>query len=731
MKRSAVLGFGLGVTAVCGLIGLLLWATPPVVDPAGPTPGPDRQGSGTFLAGPPADPAISAARQPASEPPPSSLASPRAVLVVRVVERTVGRPIPGAGLALEPAVQDGSQGASDPLLLNPAGEIDARADAQGECRFDVPAETAMKLRVSGPDSTIGGRSLSVAPLAPGEPREMLVDLPSGLDLEFWMLVVTAQADEPIADARIRLFAGGSTISTSEGIPRKRLFSQSSTDSGGSAQVKAPSWRGVIARVDADGFGPVLVPVVEGHGDSAHAQVVRLSRAASLSAVVLSAHGAPLAGVDVRLTVPSASVVRPEGTTLRGNDPEWSAPTDAEGRCRFEGLPPEAPLRAEILRGGDLLQIVADPLILAPGEAAERTFTVGSGARIAGMLLDPRSTPLPGVEIWLARATASAVADRYFVRGTLEKPFATSRSGADGRFAFEDVQSGSWWIGPGSVPLADAPAEDSVATRATLVRVPPEEREIEVVLRVDLGLYVRGRVLGPDGKGMPSVFVHASPEGVGGILATRSLGDGAFAVGPLARGSFRLQASGTDGSTDSDSATASAGDSDVVLRLRAGGVLRGHVLDQGTGKPCGATVLLFSDSDEHRLDTAATSRDAAFEFTGLRPGSYDLVARSEDGRVGILRGAAVPEGGENAGLVVPMTEAARLRIRYLGPASSCQFTVLSERTVVALGIVQAGTSNLSIVPKGALLVRFRGADGAEETREIDTREGDQEAVFRSN
>ena len=363
------------------------------------------------------------------------------------------------------------------------------------------------------------------------------------------------------------------------------------------------------------------------------------------------------------------------------------------------------------------------------------WQVGGGAAIAGILLDPRSQPLAGVEIWLARATAQSgtePVDKYFWHGAIEKPFETARTDAEGRFTFTNVESGDWWVGPGAVPLADdAPEEKSIATRAVGVRIPPESSDIEVVLRAHLGAFLRGRVLGPDGEAVEYAFVHAVPENAAGILSTRCGEDGSFALGPVAPGSFRVQAGGREGSADSDPVTARAGDKGIVLKLQTGGVLRGTLLGDEAGPPLSAQLLLCSHDEPQRCLRASAGRDATFEFTGVRGGTYDLVARSGDGRVGVVRGLTLASGGENRSVTVSLLPGARLGVRYLGASAWGRFTVLAGTTVIASESVQSGTVSWVGVPEGKLVVRFSAGGFTEERAvEASSARGETEVVFRS-
>ncbi|MFN0006333.1 MAG: hypothetical protein ACKVXR_00370 [Planctomycetota bacterium] len=725
MHRTALTTLLLAILA--GILLLLARARPFMPSPIAPGETATNEPVEEFAAPAAVSPAVTVAPSAREAGTEASAPAATASLLIRVTDRRGGAAVEGASLALEAADSSPEEQPAG-ILGNPAFDADALTDARGESRLGVPSGISMRLLVTGTGPDVGNRSVSVPALAPGEQRELSIDLPSGLDLEFWVRVVSAENGEPVAGARILLLAGGPSISSPPGVPPKRLFSEVGTDAAGLARIRVPSWRSVLASVEAAGFGPVVTAVVQGHPDPEHAQVLRLSRSASLSIVVLSAQGSPLPGLRVALSTSTASIARPEGTGLTGNDPEWSASTDPDGRCAIEGLPPEAELRAQIRRGEDLLLRIAEPIVLAPGERAERTFAFGAGARLSGLLLGPSSEPVPDVVIWLVRAPpgpASGPTDRYFQRATPEEVFATARTDSGGSFRFDGLEAGDWWIGPGALSSEEEVASQlEIATRATGVRIKPDETEIQLVIRAHTGLHLRGRVVGPNGEGIALVFVSGSPEGGADVLTTRSSEDGSFTLGPLAPGLFSLRAQGRWGMADSDPVQASSNEQEVLLRLAPGGTLRGRVYDEATGRPCAATVLLLSDPNLPPR-RASAGREAAFEFRGLRAGTYDLSARSEDGRIGILRGVFVRSGVDNESAAIAMAPGAKLRVRCLGESAGGRVTVLAEGILVALESLRPGTSALLPVPVGRLLVRFTTPDGGGEEREVQTAAGDGE------
>ncbi len=148
-------------------------------------------------------------------------------------------------------------------------------------------------------------------------------------------------------------------------------------------------------------------------------------------------------------------------------------------------------------------------------------------------------------------------------------------------------------------------------------------------------------------------LHAPAEAVSGP-------DGAFALAGLDEGDWSLQARGGD--LARAHAEVPAGKSDVVLRLRAGGVLRGRVTSAGSGAPVpGFTVLVWRPRGPliSALDTSRAFVDAsgAFELAGLEPGA----ASASVAAPGFAASAEEPVtiGDEPASIAVTLAPGPRL------------------------------------------------------------------------
>jgi hypothetical protein len=147
-----------------------------------------------------------------------------------------------------------------------------------------------------------------------------------------------------------------------------------------------------------------------------------------------------------------------------------------------------------------------------------------------------------------------------------------------------------------------------------------------------------------------------------------------------------------------------GDTEVVLQLREGGALRGMVVDDSSGEPCRARLLLSRSDTSDWSAGVDTRSDGTFELDGLHDGSYCLAASTPDGRVGILRGLAITGASTVEGLRIEVEPGASVRIRYEGPRARQVFDVLFRDACTASEGIAKGTEATLHAVAGDVVVR---------------------------
>lgn len=547
---------------------------------------------------------------------------------------------------------------------------------------------------------------------PASPR-VLVAAP---DFSYWGRVVGADDGAPIAGARIRWLDVASNVSRT-------------TDADGLFHIDEAPLGGGIARIDAHGRGPCLARIGRGHSTAASAEIIELSRAGTLDVQVLDARGKSRRGVRVSVSDATMALGRlPDGRIHHPEEFVWWADTDAAGKCSIEDIAPHIPLTLVVRSNRRELYKIEKLLELAPGQRCAWTCDV-KGVRVSGVLLDQDDRPVGCHEVWLrsdALYGESQSIGRYFdfaAGSSIAQKCSTDDTGA---FAFESVPGGSWWVGPAPTrtELGRPLSPIAVCPVATGLVIDENAATSEVVLRAHRGLYVRGRVIQPDGGAVANARVCASCEDPEGGACADAFIDGTFALGPFAPGELRIAAYGKHGFSDSEQVVAHAGDQDVVLTLSLGASMRLQAVDAQDGKRCyasfSARVRETPDHAKAVQRIALSSRTQPTELDDLVPGIYDICARSHDDLIGVARNVALIGGAAPAEITVQMEPAAMLCVALYGREQTLEFEVESDGAIVFSDRIATGERKPAVVPAGVLTVRLKSGARVLAEQTVDTR-----------
>jgi len=250
---------------------------------------------------------------------------------------------------------------------------------------------------------------------------------------------------------------------------------------------------------------------------------------------------------------------------------------------------------------------------------------------------------------------------------------------------------------------------------------------EVVVHVQRGLYIKGQVLDSAGEPATETYIWGTTDAASWLFSARTEKDGTFAMGPLVPGRYRLVANGWK-DANSEPASANGGDEGVVLHLRAGGVLRGTIVEAATGKGCaGKLVYASREQSNEGFGIKDSESNGSFQIEGLIPGTYDLAASASGRRVGVLKGLSVQGGIQTRDLVVTLGPGATLRVKYAGHEGYLQYHVISGGAIFGGdGIAAGGVSEL-VVPSGHLVVECHWPPKGLETKEIDVAVGEDKEL----
>ncbi len=403
--------------------------------------------------------------------------------------------------------------------------------------------------------------------------------------------------------------------------------------------------------------------------------------------------------------------------------------DPDLRELVSELPPDLPLTVRVLDGDALPLEVPEPIVLKAGETLELHVRLQDSCRIAGIALDERGDPVASLPLLLLRSRRPG---RVLVDPReCDTALATATTDESGHFLFDSVLPGAWRIAPSTETLGPdaASTREPIAPVAVLLEISPGTREQPVEYRVQRGFSITGKVLDPHGAPAPSVQVRAR-RGVDSVEVS-SGPEGEFELGPVPAGTFELVAA-PDGSLEASIVVrAEAGARDVVLNLKRLGSLAGRVVDSRTGDGVATQVTVCQTTPAGEpTHEISTGLDGRFELGGLHTGSYALVATSQDGRMGILRGVEISAEGEPSGVTIKLVLGSRLRIRYAGAKDFCTAQVEQDGVVVATNGIENGASKTFSAPAGDVkVVCTLGGNGKKLVRELTLKAGEeQELVF---
>ena len=268
-------------------------------------------------------------------------------------------------------------------------------------------------------------------------------------------------------------------------------------------------------------------------------------------------------------------------------------------------------------------------------------------------------------------------------------------------------------------------ESGIAAQAQLVVVDANSRQVEVVVRVDVGLYLRGTVLDPTGA--PAAKISVSASGGGAFANDNADQEGRFKLGPVPSGSFTLRAGSMRGPyAMSEDVHATAGDSDIVLRLRVGGSIHGRVVDT-TRQPRECELTVARAEEEFGL-MMTTSRNGVLDFTGLLPGTYTVSAKASDGSCGRRSGLIVRAGELIDDVEIVLEPGARLKLRYDGPERYGPYQILLDGVACSSDGAERGKDQVVIVPAGEIEVLWNSRDPkSKHSQKLTLRAGEEREV----
>jgi protocatechuate 3,4-dioxygenase beta subunit len=517
-----------------------------------------------------------------------------AVVRGRVLQGTGGPPVPGVPVRLH---------CSRRFPLE--GHLSATTDAAGEFRFEgVPRGAALAVAERAAPSAARGEARIEVPAEEGAEVQQDIALAEPGVVRGR---IVASDGSPVQGALVTIAAsgGGAPGGAREGpgafgLPGPGTRSVRTAGDGTFEATGIPPGDSLEARASKEGLlAGVSAPFVLPPGASAEGIEVRLAAGGAAAGRVTEVDGPPVPGATVTAV--------PSGEGNAGATAGWTRVTDAAGEFRIAGLPD----------GTFTLHVEAAgfrPATLAGLASVEGTETPADAVLSRGLSVAGRVVDRAGRPVGRARVSASAAGAAKGAGG-----LGSTTSDSGGAFLLEGLPPGPCRLRAEAASFAPATV-DGVAAGAT-----------DVVLTMEEGLEIRGRVVDREGRGVRGAWVNAKPEGGGPPAASAPSGpDGAFAVTGLLAGPYALEVHGGPLHVPRTVPGVAAGRTDVEVVLEASNVVSGRVLD-AEGNPYPGRYMLRVHGENDAVVPATMTRWAKgrFRFTGLPPGEYVLRAKSLD------------------------------------------------------------------------------------------------------
>jgi len=512
--------------------------------------------------------------------------------------------------------------------------------------------------------------------------------PSAPDRVYFARVVDAQTDKPIAGAVVT----PARLRRSSSAPTS---SATTTDPYGQFEIRLRSGAPQVVRVDAEGYAWALAAVERDPREHEEPTEIALTLAA-VAEVAVSTKGRPTAGATVWVSTNmhrTQADLTADGPLLLDADPTWSAVADEQGVVRIDGLPSYVSLFVEVAHGGRR-QFTPHALSLVPGQTQHVDVRLDGEATIRGRIESASGCAVSDIEVWLVVADGK----RPGMLSTDTDVFANARSDEHGSFAFPAVSAGEWLVG--IAPPRPKDRWKSLAPVAELVRVLGSEGEIDVVLRSDRALFLRGRVVDQDGRPARARVTARNTE-LSVELDAFAESDGAFELGPLPNAEYQLVArSLSGGDAEQCEASATPADTDVVLRLGRGGRLAVRIAPED-GEQLEA-VLCVGRVGSPLMYQGRTKHGTRL-FESLVPGEYNVSARTDDGFFALRRGIQMSAGEQAENIVLTLSDGAFVDVKYEGPELFALCRLLVDGVVVDFDSVPRGSSAQLVGPPGSVEV----------------------------
>ncbi|WP_021781529.1 carboxypeptidase-like regulatory domain-containing protein [Myxococcus hansupus] len=356
-------------------------------------------------------------------------------------------------------------------------------------------------------TTLDGR-FRLGPLGPDK-NQITVSAPGYLDAHFYLDSLELQSPFDITLFRAELITGVAvdehgapapnvTLKLNRACKHPASFGerpQTTTDTAGRFELKACSpgpWE--MEAVD-ERFLPDAIPV---HAPSGGLRIA-LKQGPTVTGILLDEHGVPVVGADVFLAK------REE----RGSPSRYIS-SDAQGHFRLGAVPPgHYIVWAQKHVQGVTRLTAAQDLELRDGMATQVELRFPVGLTVSGIVVTASGTPLEGVAIQTSRFPQADSTEPPHIGFGCGGPPIGVRTDASGRFVLRGLSSAPHAVWATKDGHAFKPARSMGGTHHDndWIFMKPGASENDLRLVLQRISFVRGRLLGPDGRPFPDYVIN--------------------------------------------------------------------------------------------------------------------------------------------------------------------------------------------------------------------------------
>jgi protocatechuate 3,4-dioxygenase beta subunit len=287
---------------------------------------------------------------------------------------------------------------------------------------------------------------------------------------------------------------------------------------------------------------------------------------------------------------------------------------------------------------DYVAVSAAASIWKPGEAKENiVITLAHGFVAQVRVADKQRQPVPNALVNVSKFGGQGTQRSTIVGCADPSRPDCHRTGADGLVAFRTTE------GRHDVTVSG----DDVSP----VRLPNQTltaRSAIVVVTVDRGVEISGRVVRPDGTAVADATVDTPTPLTPRTAATGA--DGTFTLAGVAAGTAVLTAHSKDGNLSSPPLTVTAPAKNVTITIPRGARIEGRVLDRATQQPVTDFAVSLPSRNQRQFapgpqsDKTIHAEDGHYAIDNVPPGAVDIYVTAS-GYVRGSRGDITAEDGK--------------------------------------------------------------------------------------